>query len=330
MSIVKKIQCNIIGLIVALLLLFGASLTAATAPEVTSVEAARSEQKPLIITTIKPLAIIAKSAVGDSAEVEYLQSAVQSAHEVSLPVSALLKIERADLIIWIGGGFEARISKPMALLPKTKLITVVDLEFLSAEPSAGEEAHIEKNYGESSSVKQPEKQAEQHSNHHHHHNHDLQFDPHIWLNPANGNILANAIQKRLGLSIAPIISSATVKQLKTQLKPFKDKNYLNHHDAFAHFVKAFDLNAGLSIRDASGASQGAKSQYRLRQQASSLVASCIFIEPQYADKDARVLARELELPLKIIDPQGFDQPLTADGYSEFMAGLASQFKACFE
>jgi zinc transport system substrate-binding protein len=311
-------------------LLIAASFAAATAPEVTAVATAMPEQKPLIITTIKPLAIIAKSAVGDSAEVEYLQSAVQSAHEVSLPVSALLKIERADLIIWIGGGFEARISKPMALLPKTKLITVVDTEFLSAEPGAGEEAAIEKHYGESSSVKQPEKQPEKHHSNHHHHNHDLQFDPHIWLNPANGNILANTIQKRLGLSVAPIISSATVKQLKNQLKPFKDKSYLNHHDAFAHFVKAFDLNAGLSIRDASGASQGAKSQYRLRQQAQSLDASCIFIEPQYADKDARVIARELELPLKILDPQGFGQPLTADGYSEFMAGLVSQFKACFE
>ena len=86
-----------------------------------------AQQKPLIITTIKPLAIIAKSAVADNARVEYLQSAVQSAHEVSLPVSALKKIEQAELIIWIGEGFEARIGKPMALLSEAKRITVMEL-----------------------------------------------------------------------------------------------------------------------------------------------------------------------------------------------------------
>jgi zinc transport system substrate-binding protein len=299
----KKIQYNIVLLFVALPLLLSASWAQATA------------QKPLLITTIKPLAIIAKAAVGDQAQVEYLQSAVQSAHEVSLPVSALIRLGQADLVLWIGKGFEARISKPMALLPETKLITVMDLPMLPAKSSAEE------------AVSSGESEDDHHSHHHHDH---LQFDPHIWLNPANGNILANSIQQRLKLPLSPIISAELVEQLKAELQPVKDRKYLTHHDAYAHFATAFDLTEGLSIRDASGASQGAKSQYKLRQQALSVKASCIFIEPQYADKDARILARELQLPLQILDQQGFDQPLTADGYSQFMAGLVSQFKACFE
>jgi len=280
-----------------------------------------SQQKPLIITTIKPLAIIAKSAVGDRARVEYLQSAVQSAHEVSLTVSALVKLEQAALIIWIGGGFEARISKPMARLPQTKLITVIDLEMLSAEAEAGEADKITENKGNDS-----EKASASGDDHHH----QFQFDPHIWLNPANGNILANSIQQRLGLPISPIMSATQIEQLKTELQSFKDKDYLNHHDAFAHFAAAFDLKKGLSIRDANGATQGARSQYQLRQQARIVNASCIFVEPQYADKDARIIARELQLPLKVLDPQGFEQPLTVDAYSEFMATMVAQFKACFD
>jgi ABC-type Zn2+ transport system substrate-binding protein/surface adhesin len=43
-----------------------------------------------------------------------------------------------------------------------------------------------------------------------------------------------------------------------------------------------------------------------------------------------VLAQQLQLPLKPLDPQGFDQRLTADGYQAFLSGLAVQFKACFE
>jgi zinc transport system substrate-binding protein len=222
----KKIQYNIVLLFVALPLLLSASWAQATA------------QKPLIITTIKPLAIIAKAAVGDQAQVEYLQSAVQSAHEVSLPVSALIRLGQADLVLWIGKGFEARISKPMALLPETKLITVMDLPMLPAKSSAEE------------AVSSGESEDDHHSHHHHDH---LQFDPHIWLNPANGNILANIIQRRLKLPLSPIISAELVEQLRAELRPIKDRNYLTHHDAYAHFATAFDLTEGLSIRDASGA-----------------------------------------------------------------------------
>ncbi|MDC1513785.1 zinc ABC transporter substrate-binding protein, partial [Porticoccaceae bacterium] len=87
----------------------------------------------MIITTIKPLAIIAQSAVGDQARVEYLQSAVQSAHEVSLPVSALKKIDQADLIIWIGEMFESRVAKPMALVAQDKRITVMQLPLIAPQ-----------------------------------------------------------------------------------------------------------------------------------------------------------------------------------------------------
>ena len=119
MSIVKKIQHNTLLLITIL----GLFVTASSALAQVNPQA---PQAPLIITTIKPLAIIAKAAVADKAQVEFLQSAAQSAHEVSLPVSAMKKIEQADLIIWIGDGFEARIGKSMALVPEAKRITVMD------------------------------------------------------------------------------------------------------------------------------------------------------------------------------------------------------------
>jgi zinc transport system substrate-binding protein len=303
LSKVKKIQHNALLVMTILGLLLTPSLAVAERQANT-----QNEHTPLIITTIKPLAIIAKAAVADRGRVEFLQSAAQSAHEVSLPVSAMKKIEQADLIIWIGNGFEARIGKSMALLPETKRITVMDLDLLPARLEE-EKHHTDDEDG--------------------HHNH-LDFDPHIWLNPANANILASIIQQRLELPVSPIISDALVKQLKNELSPVKDKNYLTHHDAFGHFKTAFGLAEGPSVRDANGASQGARSQYELRKKAQVISASCIFVEPQYADKDARIIARELKLPLTVLDPQGFDQPLSAEGYSQFMIGMVAQFKACFD
>lgn len=279
-----------------------------------STEDKSAEQKPLIITSIKPLAIIAKSAVGEKARVEYLQNAAQSAHDVTLPVSAMIKVEQAKLVIWIGEGFEGRIGKSMALLPEAKRVTIMDLDMLPAEAKTGKLATLDKHAVENTDG----------------HHKNFKFDPHIWLNPANGNILAAEIQARLGLPRTPVITDVLVEQLRMELEPIRNRNYLTHHDAYAHFSAAFDLSRGVSIRDASGASQGAKSQYKLRQKAKAANAGCIFIEPQYDEKDARIIARELELPLKILDSQGFSQPLSVDGYSEFMFGLVSQFKACFE
>ena len=305
---IKMIHYNNLLKIVTLVFALTVQIVLA-APEIT---------KPLIITTIKPLAIIAQSAVGDQARVEYLQSAVQSAHEVSLPVSALKKIDQAGLIIWIGELFESRIAKSMQLLPQNKRITVMQLPL-----SMPTDTDRQKNVGGD-------------SDHAHGHGHSelsahsaLRADPHVWLNPNNANLIAAEIQQRLKLPVKEIISADQIADLAAVLTPLSEKQFLVHHDALDHFTSVFNLQSGLSIRDASGASQGARSQYRLRQAAIKTAASCIFVEPQYADRDARVIAEELSLPIAVIDLQGLDQPLNEDAYRHFMQTLVAQFKDCF-
>ena len=290
-------------------------------------------QKPLIITTIKPLAIIAQSAVGDQARVEYLQSAVQSAHEVSLPVSALKKIDQADLIIWIGEMFESRVAKPMALVAQDKRITVMQLPLIAPQDTGSEQevgshsGHMHTHDESAHSGLSAHSESNAHSGLSAHS--ALSADPHVWLNPTNANRIAAEIQQRLNLPLKNIISAKQIAKLATELAPLRDRQFLVHHDALDHFTSTFKLQSGLSIRDASGASQGVRSQYRLRQQAIASAASCVFIEPQYADRDAQVIAQDLSLPVALIDLQGLDQALVGDAYASFMWTLAQQFKSCF-
>lgn len=301
-----KIQYNVISLFLVLPI----ALSIMFLSSIANAQSAQSSV-PLVVTTIKPLAIIAKSALGGSATVEYLQSSGQSGHDLSLQVSALRKIDQADLVIWIGEDFEARVAKTFKKLPGNKLMTVLDLPLrhLSAEHHDGKE-----------------QEKSQDSTRHR----DLTRDPHVWLNPHNANIIGERIQAQFGMPAADIISAAQIAQLQEQLQPYASQNYLSHHDALGHFVSAFKLQPSLSIRDASGAQQGAKTQYQLRQAAVEGRAQCIFVEPQYGDKDAKVMAQSLQLPLRSLDPQGFDQPLNKQAYSEFMRSLVVQFKACFD
>ena len=295
---------------VSLLSLFAAQAVLATA----------QMDRPLIITTIKPLAIIAQSAVGDQARVEYLQSAVQSAHALSLPVSALKKIDQADLIIWIGEIFESRVAKPMASVPSDKLITTIELPMTA--PNDVVNPQVAGNLQEADD-------SGDHSHLSHNHNH-LSEDPHIWLNPQNANLIAAEIQRRLNLPLKEIISAEQIANLTAELAPLRDKQFLVHHDALGHFTSTFKLQPGFSIRDASGASQGVRSQYRLRQEAKAAAASCVFVEPQYADRDAKIIADELSLPVALIDIQGLYQALNGNAYASFMQTLASQVKSCFD
>ena len=302
----KKIQYNILVYVCSLLLASAVALSSAVAA---------TPKKVLVITTIKPLAIIVQSALGDQAQVEYLQSAVQSAHEVSLPISALRKIDQADLVVWVGESFEARIAKSIALLPQDKVLTLMQLPL--QKPAINEPAGLE-----------DASAADSQSSLDHHHQH-LNFDPHVWLNPANANLIAARIQQHLGVPQKSIISNQQIAELADQLVAARDKYYLVHHDALGHFSSAFGLQPGLAIRSSSGSSQGAKSHYLLRQAAQTVGASCIFVEPQYADRDARVLARERSLPLIELDIQGIQQPLTGDAYANFMITLVSRFNSCF-
>ena len=259
--------------------------------------------KPLIVASTKPLAIIAKSAVADAATVEYLIPANQSAHDYSLPVSALQKIAKADVIIWIGPDFEGSSAKTMAKVAKTKLITAMGLADYPTTPHHSD-AHRD------------------------HSDHNMARDPHIWLNPQNGNHIAFEIQRRLDLPIRQIITQHQIDKLRGEIASARSSSYISHHDAYDHFVEAFGLRAGLSIRDARGGPQGLKTQYQLRKTITEAKVKCILVEPHYGTKDVELIAEEFNLPVIDFDTQGLSQSISDTAYFEFISSLVTQFKIC--
>jgi len=259
--------------------------------------------KPLIVTSTKSLAIIAKSAVANTAAVEYLIPANQSPHDYPLPVSAMEKIDKADLVIWIGPDFEIRGAKVMAKVAEVKLITAINLITHTATQDPSENLHA-------------------------HSHHDMTNDMHVWLNPYNGNQISHEIQKRLNLPNRDIISQQELDKLSAEMVSARSTTYISHHDAYNHFIQAFALRAGLSIRGAHGGAKGLKTQYQLRKTITETNVSCILVEPHYGIKDVKLIAEEFNLPIIDFDTQGLSQPLTSHGYFEFISSLVTQFKAC--
>jgi ABC-type Zn2+ transport system substrate-binding protein/surface adhesin len=159
---------------------------------------------------------------------------------------------------------------------------------------------------------------------------DRTYDSHVWLSPQKANLLAKELQRLGGIAPTAVITEEQFVIFHEQLESLSDRAYVTHHDMMSHFTQAFGLHKGIALRDATGKVKGARSQHRLRVLSRQQSASCVFVEPQYKQKDARVLARALDLPLREIDPMAGGQELTSDGYYNFLVTFIGQFTACFD
>jgi zinc transport system substrate-binding protein len=280
-----------------------------------SAVSAQEKGKPLLVTSIKPLAIIAQSAFKDNVTVEYLMPAALSPHDVVIKLSDVRKIADADLVLWIGPEFEVRSAKQFANVPLEKLVTAMDLLEADHQGSAHNEHHVE-DYQESS-----------HDDHDDHHG---GIDPHIWLSPEIVKQLVHRLSDRLGIKADKVFSQKAKQNIEARLKNAKQGNYIVHHQGFGYFIEEFDLQPGLSIRDMLGKQQGAKTQYNLRLEGEKRDVSCVFVEPQHGQKDAVGIAKDLAVPTRTIDILAVAYKDELPSYEVYMFGLAKQFASCFE
>jgi zinc transport system substrate-binding protein len=277
-----------------------------------SIVFAQENNKPLLVTSIKPLAIIAQSAFKDNVTVEYLMPAALSPHDVVIKLSDVRKIADADLVLWIGPEFEVRSAKQFANVPLEKLVTAMDLLEADHQGSAHNEHHVE-DYQESS-----------------HDDHHGGIDPHIWLSPEIVKQLVHRLSDRLGIKADKVFSQKAKQNIEARLKNAKQGNYIVHHQGFGYFIEEFDLQPGLSVRDMLGKQQGAKTQYNLRLEGEKRGVSCVFVEPQHGQKDAVGIAKDLAVPTRTIDILAVAYKDELPSYEVYMFGLAKQFASCFE
>lgn len=270
-----------------------------------------SGDKPLVVTSIKPLAIIAKSALQDRARVEYIMPSGLSPHDVVLKVSDMRVLAEADLVLWIGSDFEIRAAKQFTSLPASKLMTAMNVIFPEHRPADAED-------------------LSEHAEHLEHTEHDHDIDPHIWLSPTIASQLAKTLSLRLDLPVIDIFSEQVKKQTVSLLAPVTDRNYMVHHQGHGYFVDEFNLQAGLSIRDMLGKQKGAKTHFNLRLEGKNLGVSCVFVEPQHGHKDAVAMAKDLSVPTTKLDILAVDYGDHLPSYESFIYGLATQFSACFK
>lgn len=266
-----------------------------------------------VVTSIKPLALIAKEIAGDKASVENLLPVKASPHDYPLRVSDIRRLRDADLVLWVGPNLETFLQRPLNNLASSKHLAVYEL------PSM--------NWPESEPHSHPDEADHQHHGH----------DPHVWLDPRNAIVIAEALAKKLSeldpesstfyANNAGKFSNAIAKldqHLMTMLEPARGKGFAVYHEGYLHFVKRYDLQQLAYVTFTPERRPGAKHLYELRQQLNNR-ASCLFIEPYYDMRIATDLAQELKLNVAILDPIG-EHEITS--YQQLLEKMAQAFLAC--
>lgn len=278
-----------------------------------------AEKAPEVLTTVKPLQLIATAITAGVSEPQNLLPVNASPHDYQLKPSDMRKLKAADIIIWVGEPLEHFLQKPI-----TQRSTAAQVITLSPTDPGGHE----------------DEQAEDDQDDHHHHG---SGDPHPWLSPIKAREFATQLAQSL-IKLDPSNSSRyndnlkqfkdrltkTTSKITQQLEPVKSQGYFVFHDAYSGFEDYFQLNHLGAFTLSPERQPGAKHLNEIRQQLELSTAICLFAEPQFKPAIVKTISQGLDVKTATLDPLASQIEVSATGYFDFLQELADSFHQCLE
>lgn len=206
--------------------------------------AGQSSQPPILATTKPVYDFTAALCQGTGLEIGLLiDENISCLHDYSLSTTQMRSIEKAQVVIISGAGLEAF---PMEVLSRCGYIIDASADVPLLECDEGHD-------------------------HEHDHAHSHEHDPHIWLSPANAEIMAENICQGL-IAQYPAHAAAMEKNLALLLEKLDDlqvygeemlaelscREMITFHDGFGYLAKAFDLTILAAVEEESGSEASAK------------------------------------------------------------------------
>lgn len=232
-----------------------------------------SKPKPIVLVNISPYAYFVQKIAGSTVDIKIIVEANRDPHNFEPSPKQVDLIRSADIWFCLGEGFEDKI---IAVLKELKPgVEILNLNATSTE------------------------------------------DKHVWLSPILAKSQAKVIADFL-IKKYPQNSSFYAKNLKTflselsmvdsdlkrLLKPIKKGLIVVSHPAFFYFCRDYNL-VQVSIEQ-NGKEPTAKELLKVMNIVKEKGVKMLFLEPQHSSKEALLIAKELHLDTKVIDPYAFD------------------------
>ncbi|MGF1766104.1 zinc ABC transporter substrate-binding protein ZnuA [Enterovibrio makurazakiensis] len=271
-----------------------------------------------IVTTIKPIGLIAHDIAGEYADVDVLLPDNASPHDYALKPSDVKKLHQADLIVWVGPELELFLEK--MLNGHTNALRLSTFEGMPVR-YFDEGGH------------------DQHDGHDHSHD---GIDGHLWLGPEQSKVIGKAIQ--IALSDSDPEHAAQYQQnydrflaeiesvqlsIAEKLNSNPSKGYYLFHDGYGYFETAFGLKPTGHLTINPDRKPGARTLVSIRSALMDHQAQCVFTEPQFNPGLVESVTKGTSAKIAVLDPMAQDLSLKENRYVDFLAALGNSYIDCF-
>ncbi len=247
---------------------------------------------PEAFVSIPPLAFFARRIAGQHVTVNVLIKPGANPHTYAPTSKQIVRLNRGGLLICAGSGFEQIISSRLKWADGGLRIVNV-AEGLGGQPHGAHNHHA----------------ADAHD-----HGDD---DRHVWMSPRIAKMLAAAVCRELCTLDPPRSNDYQNNLVKLQadldkldarlseaLAPLKGKTLFVFHPAFGHFAKAYGLKQ--EAVESQGKSPGPKNITELIARAKAAGAKVIFVQPQFSQRSAEIIAKRIGGRVVPLDPLSGD------------------------
>ncbi|MEE8394022.1 MAG: zinc ABC transporter substrate-binding protein [Rhodospirillales bacterium] len=260
--------------------------------------------------SIKPLHSLISGVMEGAGAPGLIVSGAVSPHDFALRPSDVRKLNRADIVFWIGPGLEAGLVKPLAALgEKARVIGLARVKFMKIRPLGD---------GPGGGV-----------------------DPHLWLDPKNARaVVAVAVAELSALDpgnaglyrdngerLSKRLDNLDL-ELKLKLTPIANEPFIVHHDASGYLADAYGLNLlGFLTRDPDHPLRAGRLR-ELRRLVIEEKARCLFKEPGVDNRRLTPVTEGTDVVIAVLDPLGAGLEAGPDMYFNLLRANADALSQC--
>lgn len=316
---------------------------------------------PQVVTDIPPVASLAGMVLGELGEPVTLIGAGAEPHGHNLRPSEARALQDAGLVVWTGEALTPWLGEALeSLAPDAARLELLDIAPVvhparqdgahgdGDEEHDGEHDHTEEAHGADRHEHGHEEDApgaDDRSDHAHEMGQDAHdhgdTDPHAWLDPVNAAAWLDAIAEdlarldpenaatyRANADTGAARLEALTAELTERLEPVQGRSFMTYHDSFQYFGQRFGLDFAGAIAGSDADQPGPARVAALQDEATEHGVVCLFTEPQFEPRLARLVTEGTDIAVAEIDPLGTTLEPGPGLYPALLEGVADAMIGC--
>jgi len=250
-----------------------------------------------VITSTEDLAALVREIGGDKVSVEALAKGYQDPHFVEAKPSFVLKLHSADLLVVVGRELEGGWLPPLITQSRNPKIQPGGAAYLDASLTA---RILDVPAGQVTRA-----MGDVHP----------QGNPHYWLDPGNGRLMAKAIQDKL-TSLTPGDAAYFAqryadfdrrladaeKRWQAAVAQYKGLKIVTYHRSWPNFAEVFGLDVVGYVEPKPGIPPSPAHQLGLTQEMKRLGIKIILVEPYFDLQTPNKIARDVGAKVVVMPP----------------------------